>query len=242
MENSEIGAMVTIAKSVKPERSYYRLTEVLDLAETKNLGLSVDDLLDFGANGKLTLSFAVAGRYIISGEYHQGKEVVENPPHYDEPASGPLPLPPVEIWKIIADGKTEIEYLYRTEAEFSRIEPDERKLLPIVNSNQILITKRDWKLFMDGMPPDPIVPANVINKTKPHESPRIAGALALLYAREKKYLLKSGAINMPALLIDIHENFALAEGIIPPGLGESTFYNTKSSIEFLAPLLKDKTN
>jgi hypothetical protein len=183
-ENGDKADKAAISECMKPERTYYRINEILGLPETKKLGFTVEDLLDFGANGKLTLSFAVVGRYIISGDYHQGKEIVENPPHYDEIFNGPLSLPSVEIWKIIIDGESEIEFLYRSEAEFSRIDRGEKDSLPVVGRDQILITKRDWQLFLDGMPPDPIIPVGLVNKTKKSETLTI-GALTYLYAQAK---------------------------------------------------------
>ena len=173
-----------ITTGINPERSYFFLKELVELPEVKKLGFTTEALLDFGANEKLTLSFAVAGRYIISGDYHQNKEVVENPPHYDDVASGPLPLPSVEIWKIIADGETELEYLYRNEFEFSRIERDDRKTLPVIGRDQILVTARDWKLFINGKSPSPMAISEIIYKTKKSET-LIIGALAYLYGTIK---------------------------------------------------------
>ena len=191
---------VATTKYKKPERSYYWLKELVEQDELKKFGYSVEDLLDLGLNDKLTLSFVLAGRYIISGDYGFHGEVTDEPPHPEEIINSPAPIPKEYLWKILADGKASIEYIYRTEAEFSRIDCGENNSLPVVGRDQIMVTARDWDRFKEGLPADPQLPQKA-------EDPRIIGILAYLFAKsgnnKHHYFKSTGEVNIDSVVNEI---------------------------------------
>ena len=170
---------------IQHDRSFFYLKEM------GPFGYSVDALLDLGVSQKLTLSFVLASRSVISGDYLDEEGDVECP-QADNVFSGLAPIIPEYLWQILADDAATIEYTHKSETNFARIEHSMTAPLPTVTREQVLITKRDWQRFIDGKSPSPIAIPEISYKTKKSET-LIIGALAYLYGTTK------GKIN-PAYL------------------------------------------
>jgi hypothetical protein len=211
----------------KTVRSYFRIDE------NNSTGLSGEDLLDLAASGKLTLSFALPGRTIHSGYYVGGAgcdECIEA-----EGTSTDLGLTPLlkeYVWHIIAEGQATIEYTYKSDEEFSKIEYSDSNPLPVVHREQVLITKRDLDLYKNGEPADPEPPSSM-------QGHAIAKAFACLYAVEVGHVDKEGHVNLPALLTDMQTRIQDEKGGLPLGLKKQSFYGTMKGIDKIAKCVDD---
>lgn len=217
------------AGSGQPElvRSYYRIDE------HESIGLSAETLLDLAACGKLTLSIALPGRCLLSGQYIEGEggdECVET--EGMTTGLGLTPLLKEYVWQIIAAGRATIEYTYKSEDEFARIDYSESNPLPIVGREYVLITKRDLDLYRNGMPAEPKQPSS----TQGHV---VAKALACLYAVEAGHRDENGQIKLSSLLSEIQDKIQDETGDLPYGLRKATFYETMKGIDKIARCIDD---
>lgn len=199
----------------------------LFLKEMEPLGYSVEALLDFGVSNKLTLSFVMASRSIVSGHYHDGDGETECIEH-DGAFNGLAPVLQEYAWKILADGKATIEYTYQSETEFARIECSDAAPLPVVSRDQVVITVRDWDRFNQGLPAVPSAP-QVEAKPKRSEILTI-GALAHIYITNKAtthvgYLTSEGKIIVSNVGHEVVKLLSPTTETHHPGVGNSNIHS-----------------
>lgn len=197
-------------------RSYFRLSEL------KEQDFTVEQLLDLGANRKLALSFVVAERLVLSGEYlddEGGDECIQG----EGCGVGPVPLLPEYVWQLIAEGKAVVTYILRVtpcdvpntsamngeqgaswrRQGFNKFEDSPTQPLPVVKREDVIVTTEDWERFQKKLPP-------IQNDVPKKECPKIIAALAYVYAESKPnnkntYFDADGRLRQAQIANDINE-------------------------------------
>jgi hypothetical protein len=204
-------------KEIVTKRSFYRIEELLAVGGLSKKALSLNDIFDFAASGILTLSFPVSERYVVAGDYIEGKEEFE-PPYPEDTFSGLLPLSTDSIWAILSEGTTTIEYLHRNEYEFRKILSDSGRDFPVVGIDQLAVTCEDWDRFNNGLAPKPNFP------DKP-EDPKIIGVLAYLYAEatgDPAFFTKQGRLVIEEVVKNISKLISDGSGEPLTGMSGTT--------------------